>query len=480
MSSLAEHTARPTGAPIRPDAYARRAAEVLHGLGVRPEHRVALHAGNSAEYVWALLGLMRLGAGVVLLDHLRSARSAQEAAARVRADRLLRADVSPGDPAGPVPVLSLAEVADRVYERDPAPPAAPLPLDAWEAREDALIAWSSGSTGEPKAIVRSGRSVLENTRRTVARMGYRDSDVLAPLLPFSHQYGFSLVLIAQVTGCGLLTAPYTRLDRALEAVGAYAATVVDATPSAFRSLLRLLERRPALADGLRGVRMWCTGGAPLDDRLARDFRAAVGLPLLDGYGSTELGNVALAGPGAPGDCLPLDGVEVSVRDEAGRALPPGRPGEVWVRTPDVMRGLLGPDGTLSEPAAPGEFRTRDLGVLDARGGLRVLGRMSATTRHGYTLYPAHLARKAERCGRPVHVVPVRDVRGGSRLVFLVEDPRQRPASTWFAEFGKVLEPYEMPNLVLVLPGFPTNGNSKTDVPALEERARRALAKGVHQ
>lgn len=482
MSVLTEHTAGSTGTLVHPGAHVHRTADVLKGMGVLPSHRVALHAGNSPAFVRALLGLMQLGAGVVLVDHLRSVGSAQQAAARVGADWLIRERQLPSDPSGPVPVLSLADLTERLYPSDPPggerdENTGALSFDAWASRDDALIAWSSGSTGEPKAIVRSGRSVLANTDRTIARMGYRRQDVLAPLLPFSHQYGFSLVLIAQVTGCDLLLTPYTRLDRALRAVAEHRATVVDATPSSFRSLLRLAARRPALVAELRAVRMWCTGGAPLDDNLARDFRATVGLPLLDGYGSTELGNVALAGPGAPEDCLPLPGLEVTVRDASGRRLPAGQPGEVWVRSPDVMRGCLRPDGTTVQPPEPGDFRTHDLGVLDARGSLRVLGRMSATTRHGYTLYPAHLARRAEQYGRPVHVAPVQDGRRGTRLVFLVEDPEQRSPGAWFADFEKVLEPYELPNLVLVLDRFPLNNNGKTDVRALEERARWALAKG---
>ncbi|MFI6013454.1 class I adenylate-forming enzyme family protein [Streptomyces sp. NPDC051243] len=482
MSVLTERSADPVGTLVRPGAQVHRTADALKGMGVLPSHRVALHAGNSPAFVRVLLGLMQLGAGVVLVDHLRSAGSAQQAAVRVGADWLVRDRQPAAEPTGPVPVLSLADLTERLPpphgpDAERAPDADELSFGGWASRDDALIAWSSGSTGEPKAVVRSGRSVLANTARTIARMGYRRQDVLAPLLPFSHQYGFSLVLIAQVTGCDLLLTPYTRLDRALTAVGEHRATVVDATPSSFRSLLRLADGRPALVAGLRSVRMWCTGGAPLDDNLARDFRAALGLPLLDGYGSTELGNVALAGPEAPDDCLPLAGLEVSVRDASGRRLPAGQPGEVWVRSPDVMRGCLRPDGTTVEPPAPGDFRTHDLGVLDARGGLRVLGRMSATTRHGYTLYPAELARRAERHGRQVHVAPVHDGRRGTRLVFFVEDPERRAPGEWFADFEKVLEPYELPNLVLVLDRFPLNNNGKTDVHALEERARWVLTKG---
>ncbi|MFF7259428.1 class I adenylate-forming enzyme family protein [Streptomyces sp. NPDC008159] len=502
MTLTTYETTGPAGTLLRPGAQAHRTADALRALGVLPRHRVALHASNSPAFVAVLLGLMQLGAGVVLVDHLRSPRSAAAAAARAGADRLIHEGPPSRERTGPVPSLSLDAPALRgalLDEEGPAEPpaplpgetapartpgtperwtaAAPLPLDAWARRDDALIAWSSGSTGEPKAIVRSGRSVLANTRRTVERMGYRDDDVLAPLLPFSHQYGFSLVLLAHLSGCRLLVTPYRRLDRALDTVAAHRATVVDATPSVHRSLLRLAELRPERVEELRAVRLWCTGGGPLDAALARDFRATMGRPLLDGYGSTELGNVALAGPDAPEDCLPLPGLQVSVRDPEGRPLPPGEPGEVWVRTPDATVGLLDADGTTVRPPGDGDFRTHDLGVLDARGGLRVLGRMSAVTRHGYTLYPAALARRAERCGRPVHVAAVRHGDRETRLVFVVEDPLRRSPAAWAGDFQKVLEPYELPNLVLVLDAFPLSSNGKTDVSRLEERARRALAKG---
>ncbi|WP_434599908.1 class I adenylate-forming enzyme family protein [Streptomyces sp. A5-4] len=479
MSLLVEEAGSAIDPLVRPGSEDSTTAEALAEAGVRPNHRVALYADNSAAFVRALLGLMHLGAGIALVDRARSAHSAERAAVQAGANWLLQDTGSPAELTGALPVLDLtALVGARVPAEAPhGSPASRLRLDAWERRADALVTWSSGSTGEPKMIVRSGASIMANTHRSAQRMGYRPADVLAPLLPFSHQYGFSLVLLAHMARCGLLLAPYRRLDRALRVLAEHGATAVDATPSTYRSLLRLLKRRPALADQRDRIRLWCVGGAPLDDRLARDFHAVMGGPLLDGYGTSELGNIALAAPGDPDLCLPLDGVEVTIRDEQGRSLPAGRPGEVWVQTPDVMSGYLAPDGGAPTPVRPGAYRTHDLGVLDDRGSLRVLGRLSALTRHGYTLYPAHLARKAEQCGRPVHVAPIEDERGGLRLVYLVEDPHQRPAAEWHARFAAVLERYELPNLVVVMDSFPVNSKDKTDLPSLEERARRDFHQG---
>ncbi|SDE15877.1 class I adenylate-forming enzyme family protein [Streptomyces prasinopilosus] len=478
MSRLDAAAGSATALLARPGSEDSATAAALSAAGVRPHHRVALYADNSAAYLRVLLGLMHLSAGIVLIDRGRSARSAEHTAVQAGADWLIQDSGSLPD--GPVPLLDLDTLT---ADHDAGPGRwdgrgnAPLGLDAWERRGDALITCSSGSTGEPKMIVRSGASVLANTRRSARRMGYRESDVLAPLLPFSHQYGFSLVLLAWMARCSLLLTPYRRLDRALRLLGEHGATAVDATPSTYRSMLRLLDRRPDLVRRTHPVRMWCVGGAPLDDRLALDFRTAMGAPLLDGYGTSELGNIALAAPEDPELCLPLDGVEVAVRDERGRDLPAGRPGEVWVRTPDVMSGYLPAGGGPPAPLEPGDYRTHDLGVLDGRGSLRVLGRMSALTRHGYTLYPAHLARKAEQCGRPVHVVPVEDERGGARLVYLVEDPGRGSSSAWHTRFAQVLEHYELPNQIVVMDSFPVTGKGKTDLPSLEERARREFDQG---
>ncbi|WP_084799003.1 class I adenylate-forming enzyme family protein [Actinosynnema mirum] len=443
-------------------ASASGASAALTGHGVRAPDRVLLAAGNSPEFVAVLLGLLDLGVSVALADPGAPAAALTASAVEVGADWLVTdRPTAPGAPR----TIPLADAAG-----DAGGALADPDLVRWTARADGLISWSSGSTGAPKAVVRAGAAIEGNLARTADRMGYRADDVLAPLLPFSHQYGMSMVLLARRAGCGLLVAP-ARLDRALPALAEHGVTVVDATPVTFRSALNLLARKEGLVDALTGVRMWCTGGAPLGDELARRFTEVTGAPLLDGYGSTELGNVALAGPGAPDTCLPLAGLSVRVLDERGAPAPPGVIGRVWVDSPDTASGVLA-DGVLV-PRPPGPQHTHDLGLLDERGGLRVIGRERAVARRGHTLYPDRLAHLAGACGAPVQVVPLPRGEDDWRLVFVVEDPRLTAAAWWRARFGEVLARHELPDRVLVVAELPRLPSGKTDLVRVTDIVRSA-------
>ncbi|HXV91941.1 MAG TPA: class I adenylate-forming enzyme family protein [Pseudonocardia sp.] len=460
--------------PARLDAGARSAARRLAASGVTADHRVLLAGRNTPGFAFALLGLMRLGASIALSD------PALPAAHTVGRAREVAADVVVADPdicdsmaraarwaRPPIPVPALCA--------DPGPPAAPDPdpeLSAWSAREDALVAYTSGSTGDPKPVVRTGRSVVDNIARTAAVMGYERPDLLAPLLPYSHQYGMSIVLLAATTGAGLLVVPARRLDLALPALAAHRASVVDATPATYRTLLRLASRRPGLARELGSVRMWCSGGAPLDEALASDFPAFGGTELLDGYGSTELGNVALATPDDPRRCLPLPGVGVSVVDDRGTAVPAGTVGEVVVDTPDRSLGVL-VHGRLRAGEA-GPVRTGDIGAIDATGSLRVIGRTAAVHRNGHTLYPDQISAAAASCGAQVHVAAVPDAERGCRLVLFVEDDSGAGHHEWWRRLRAVLGEHEMPNRVLVLERLPLAHNGKVDRQRLHRLAVAAV------
>ncbi|TDB91955.1 long-chain fatty acid--CoA ligase [Actinomadura sp. KC216] len=428
----------------------------LRETGVSAGDRVMLKADNSVAFAVVLFALIHLDVSLVLVDHQQTAEESQRAVELAKVEWVLLGD-DISAPSG-VRAIRFERLLDGVAGAGSG--AGTLDLDRWRRRRDALITWSSGSTGRPKGVVRSGEAFLGNVERTGKAMGYRPTDMFLPLLPFSHQYGLSLLFLALLSGAGVLVGPYRRLGAVLRS--AYRATVLDATPATYRSLVSLLERRPELGSRLKSVRLFCTGGAPLDARFSERFREVFGHPLLDGYGSTELGNVALATPETPVGCgHALDGIELGILRDDGRAAPAGEVGEVAVRSPDVMEGYLAADGTV-DPAPPPPYRTRDLGYLDDQGHLFVLGRRQAVHRLGHTLYPEALERRAEAIGRAVAVVPLDDERRGCTLIFAVEDPGGADARAWRRRISSHLAPYEQPDQVVVLDRFPVNRNGKTD------------------
>ncbi|WP_033289319.1 class I adenylate-forming enzyme family protein [Amycolatopsis jejuensis] len=454
------------------EADAVRMAGELRERGVRRSDRVLLKAENSAGYVTALLALMHLGASIVLIDCTERAATTERLITQARVRYCIGGD----DPAlpGAVPCFPIYELQLHSAGRSAAAAEADaLDVRPWCELPDGLVMFSSGSTGAPKAIVKSGASFLRNLRRNIDQVGHVETDVLVPLLPFSHQYGLSMVLIAWLARCSLVVAPYRRLDHALRMAGLCGATVFDATPATYRSMLNLARRRPVLMRVLAGARMLCSGAAPLDPVLVDHYTGEVGHCLLDSYGSTELGNVAFATLDNPVACgRAVEGVRLAVVDDEGTELPAGEVGEVMVHTPDVMAGYLGEDGEI-EPAVRGWYPSGDLGRLTSDGSLYVLGRKRAVHRMGYTLYPDMIERRMAEAGCVAKIVAIPCERRGSELISFVEDDQNRGLAHWRAVARAALADYELPDRMVVIDRFPLNGTGKPDSKRLEELAASA-------
>lgn len=454
-------------------AETERIGAALRRRGVTESDRVLLSTVNSDVSVLTILALLEMGVSLGLVDRGVS----QERGAELVADSGARWFVSdhdhletPFDRVG-VGWLPLTDLEDT----EPVPgQAGDLTLGRWAERQDGLIVWTSGSLGRSKGVVRTGGSVLRNVERTQDRMRYTKDDVLLPLLPFTHQYGLSILLLWWQARATLTLVPSRRVDVALDTIARRGVTVVDAVPALYEGMLRMIAGGRADVGSLDSVRMWCVGGEPLQDDLRGRFAERMGRPLLDGYGSSEAGNIALATVERPLHCgQPLDGVTVTVRDDAGLAVPAGEIGEVVVTSPDLMAGMLEPGGRVRPVHRPA-YHTQDLGFLDAHGNLRVLGRKAAVHRFGNTLYPDAIAARVAACGAPVRVLPVENGRFGTELVFAVADPTERPAAHWRRVFADLVAESEQPNKVVVLPEFPRHGNGKTDLVRLGEIAAAAI------
>ena len=445
-----------------------RIAAELGERGLRRGDRVLFKAQNSVGYFTVLLALMHAGASIVLLDH-NEVPELTDRLMRQAGVALCVTDEDTTMPETAVPVMSIYQLqlaaADRA-EGD----GEKLDVEAWSELPDGLLMCSSGSTGTPKLIVKTGASFLANLRRNIDLVGHVETDVLVPLLPFSHQYGLSMVLIAWLARCSLVVAPYRRLDHALRMAGLCGATVFDATPATYRSMINIVGSRPALRAVVASSRMLCVGAAPLIPGLVDRYVEEFGMPLLDSYGSTEMGNVAFASVDNPVACGPaVRGVRLSIVDEDGVEVPAGEVGEIMVHTPDLMMGYLDEEGVL-DPVEQGWYASGDFGLLDSQGNLHVLGRKRAVHRMGHTLYPDMIERRIAEAGCSAKVVALPDERMGSLLVAFVEDDLNRPPAFWKEQFMPVLPAYEQPNRVVVIKNFPLNRNGKPDGKRLEEMA----------
>jgi malonyl-CoA/methylmalonyl-CoA synthetase len=342
---------------------------------------VALLAPPGPLFVETLVGIWAAGAMAVPLSPLH---------ARPEVAYML------GD-AAPVAVVASRALAARAAEADPAravtiaedlaPAGADGDLGALPAparRAPALMLYTSGTTGRPKGVRLSHAAIAATLASLEQAWRWRRDDRLLHVLPLHHTHGLIVAL------GGALWAGAEIRFAAFDAAAVWGmldeVTVFMAVPTIYAKLLEALraapaERRARWSAGARALRLATSGSAALPAALLEELREATGQTILERYGMTEIG-MALSnpydGPRVPGAVgVELPGVCVDVVGDDGAPAPPGVPGELRVRTPQMFDGYHGdPAATAASFDADGRFRTGDTGVRDERGVVRLLGRTS--------------------------------------------------------------------------------------------------------
>ncbi|MER6472841.1 long-chain fatty acid--CoA ligase [Streptomyces collinus] len=276
-----------------------RLAGHLARLGVRRGDRVAVHLGNRVEVVEACLGVLRAAAvGVMLntgaaeseLAHFLDDSGASVVITEVELLPLVLPLVSTRPGTRVVAVGHGVATRDGIDFEDLAgtdpgcPPRDDLGLD-----DPAWILYTSGTTGESKGVVSTQRSALWSVAAAyVPAYGLGERDQLLWPLPMFHCYAHSLCLLG-VVSVGAGAYPLERGGNVAEALGAGLTeepfTMVAGVPATYRLLLEALRRTPAAVPS--SLRVCVTAGAQCPAELKAEIGQVLGVPLLDGYGSTE-------------------------------------------------------------------------------------------------------------------------------------------------------------------------------------------------
>ncbi|WP_410671743.1 AMP-binding protein [Amycolatopsis sp. cmx-4-68] len=321
-------------------ARANRIAHVLTAeLGVVPGNRVLLRGANTPWLAACWLGVLKAGAVAVTTMPMLRRHELDKIADRARpkvalCDERLLGELPPG-----LPVVSYgAELAERC-PRHPATFA-----DVPTAADDvALLAFTSGTTGTPKATMHFHRDLLaiaDTFSRHVVRPAADDLFCGTPPLAFTFGLGGLLVFPLHAGASVLLLERATPKELASIAAER-SVTVLFTAPTAYRAIL-------GSGDGplLAGVRRAVSAGEALPAAVAERYREVVGRPLIDGIGSTEMLHVFIsaaddaARPGTTGTVVP--GFRAAVLDFDGRPVPDGTPGLLAVQGPTGCRYLEDP------------------------------------------------------------------------------------------------------------------------------------------
>lgn len=432
----------------------------LRRLGIDSSSTVVLEADHTGRTIVTLLAVANVGASVVLVDELARLRTVPEAPVLAGASRVTLKAGSAADAHDLRSVFREIERGD--LQRGPSSLATRVDLTPWFSRPRALGLFSSGTTsGVPTLVWKSGPALLENAHATVAALDYRPEDIFLPLLPLTGQYGSSAVVIAAVIGAGVATCSRSRLGEILRTVDRHQVTCVDGTPVLYRALLDELRKRPAGVGRLGSVRVFGVGGEGLTRRLQDDFRALAGRSLTDGYGLTQLGNVAFASTPESDSFTPVAPYRVTVLDSAGAVTAEGEVGRVMVGRTD---GLPPVEGTSHQ-----WFDTGDVGRMTS-AGLTVLGRRGMINRGGTLVSLAWVEAALAAEGVDAIAVP-EEGEHSSRYWMFVQDSLHRPRELWREHVAQVLPDDQRPDHLRVIGNLPIDASGKVSRSRLAAMAR---------
>jgi acyl-CoA synthetase (AMP-forming)/AMP-acid ligase II len=481
-------------------AAARRAARAFIAAGVKAGDRVAIQAPNSAEWIVAALGLQSAGAVLVTLNtRLKGAESAW-ILGRSGARILLTASEFLGNryvemraghdlPALERKVVFGAPAAGAEHwdaflaAGEGVPEAAARQRAAAVAPDDLSdLLFTSGTTGRPKGVMTTHGQNLRAFATWSEVVGLRAGDRYLIVNPFFHSFGYKAGWLACLMR-GATALPHAVFEAAavLERVACEHVSVLPGPPTLYQSFLAAPERDRF---DLSSLRLAVTGAAVIPLELVRRMRSELGFEtVITGYGLTEACGIATMCrfdddpetiATTSGRAIP--GAEVRCVDRDGKEVPSGEPGEVVVRGYNVMPGYFeDPDATAEAIDAEGWLHTGDVGVMDARGYLRITDRIKDMfITGGFNCYPAEIESQLfEHPGiAQAAVIGVPDERLGEvGMAFVVPRPGAELTPEGVIAFARErMANYKVPRRVEIVDALPLNASGKVRKFALRERA----------
>jgi fatty-acyl-CoA synthase len=458
---------------------ARTARWLVDDLALEPGDRVAVLAYNHPCFFELLFACLR--AGVVLAPlNFRLAPAELDALAALSGARVLlvdhgnRATTEAMDhPLAQAP-LALEDL-EAAPEGSPGAPSrrpfAPRGMD-----DSALLLFTSGTTGLPKAAVLPVRQLFYNAVNTLLAFGLTGDDATLLYTPLFHT-GAINVLAMPLFQCGGHVVIHEAFDagRVLAEVQRRGISTIFGVPTTFQMLV---EHEDWATRDLSSIRLCLCGGAPLTVSLIRRYQDR-GLVLTQGFGMTEVGpncfylppHEALERAGSVGKPMPYSQARVVVGD---REAEPGEVGELWLSGPHVCLGYHDNPEATAGALSDGWFHTGDLVKRDVDGFFFVAGREKEMfISGGENVYPAEVevALGAHPAVAECAVVGMPDSRWGEVGCAFVTlrgaDLDPAAVKLWLRER---LAPYKVPKRFVVLDELPRNASGKAHKPTLAQEA----------
>lgn len=264
-----------------------------------------------------------------------------------------------------------------------------------KADDLAAILYTSGTTGRSKGAMLTHGNLLSNARVLKDYWGWQKGDVLIHALPIFHVHGlFVAIHGALLNGSKMIW--LAKFDPRVVVENLPRATVFMGVPTLY---VRMLAEPGLNREAARNMRLFIAGSAPLLIETFNEWKERTGHTILERYGMSET-IMLTSNPYREKDGerrggtvgFPLPGVGLRVKDDQGNDVPTGEIGGIQVKGPNVFKGYWRmPEKTTEEFTGDGWFKTGDVGKIDARGYVTIVGRSKdLIISGGYNVYPAEI------------------------------------------------------------------------------------------
>jgi long-chain acyl-CoA synthetase len=409
-------------------ALVERAARGLQNLGVTPGTRVGLCLPNTHYYVILYFAVLRIGGIVVninplyiereLCHLLKDSGATVVAVSDITAMHARMLSVVPDTDLKKVIVCpigdalpTLQSIGYRIFKRADiahvaddgvqirfadliADEAAPVRVTI-APDEVAVLQYTGGTTGVPKATMLTHANLVANAEQEVTHTGGErpEQDRVIGVLPLFHVFALTSVLNFSIrVGAEMILLPRFELKQLLATLKRTRPTYFPAVPTIYGAINHAPETKSVDWSSLRAC---ISGGAPLPLEVKQAFEALTGSEVVEGYGLSEASPIIACNPiggankaGSAGPAFPGTILEIRDLEDPTRVLPQGERGEICARGPQVMKGYWHRSDDTAAVFVDGALRTGDVGYLDEDGYLFLVDRIKdVILAGGYNVYP---------------------------------------------------------------------------------------------